>query len=347
MKLNNKILGACLFGVLATLFYYMAGGFSDKIPMERTSEKVDLARYSTLTLQPTTQTIEREFPGVIVAKQKANISARLTAKVVETLVDIGDTVTQGDVLLRLDSGDLDAKVIQTEQALSSAQAQLNNARKAFSRTQDLVKKKLVSQSQFDQAESNLKTAKANFNQAQAAVTEAETTYGFSIITAPFDGVVTAKPVNVGDTATPGSLLLSIYNPQTLEVEANISESVIPNVTLGMSTHVSFPTYNVVADAVVSEFTPAADSGSRSYLVKFDFTSSASLFPGTYAKVVVEIGEEEILKVPQEALYQVGQLDYIKVINDDRLETRLVQIGENGRVRKGLAAGDNIVLNPQL
>jgi RND family efflux transporter MFP subunit len=282
----------------------------------------------------------------VVADQKATIAARLTATVVEVLVKVGQSVEKGDVLLRLESDDLNARVVQTEQSLSSSQAQLNAARKEYSRIKELLTKKLVPQAQFDEAESRLKTATANLEQAKAAVSEAETTFGFSIITAPFDGVITHKPVNSGDTATPGMALLSMYNPNSLIVEANVAESVMPALSIGVSLAVEIPTYQLVLDASIDEIAPAADSGSRSYLIRLGIDTDYTLYPGNFARVSIDLGSEKVLKVPVAAIYQVGQLDYVKVVEGDTLHTRLVQLGDDFRVRKGLTEGDVVVLNPR-
>lgn len=345
MKLNNTVLGIVLFALLAILFVYMAGGFSDKIDATKRHHTLDVTKFETLTLVESIQVNERVFPGVVSAKQSADIASRLTANVVEVLVDVGDNVTKGDLLIRLESDDLDAIVEQTVQSLSSAQAQLNNARKEFRRAEDLVKKKLISQSQFDSTESRLQSAQASFNQAKAAVAEAETTFGFSIITAPFDAIVTAKSVNTGDTATPGLSLLRLYNPRSLQVEVDVSESVLPFIALGLNVKVTFPTFNQITVGEIIEMTPAADSGSRSYKMKLSFSAEQGLFPGTYSQVTIPIGTTNELIVPAEAITQVGQLDYVKVLADGRLETRLVQLGEGRRVRKGLSAGETIVVNP--
>lgn len=345
MKLNNKVLGAGLFALLAFLFVYMAGGFSDKIESAKRHHRLDIDKLETMTLVTTQQVNKRVFPGVVSAKQSADIAARLTANVVEVMVDVGDNVTKGDLLLRLESDDLDAIVEQSVQSLSSTQAQLNNARKEYRRAEDLVKKKLIPQSQFDSAESRLKSAQASFNQAKAAVAEAETAFGFSVISAPFDAVITAKSVNAGDTATPGSSLLRLYNPQSLQVEVDVSESALPFVTLGLEVMITFPTVNQSTQAKIIEITPSADAGSRSYKIKLDFNAELGLFPGTYSQVMIPMGTRDELIVPTDAITQVGQLDYVKVLADGQLETRLVQLGEGRRVRKGLSAGETIVLNP--
>ncbi|MGR5231585.1 efflux RND transporter periplasmic adaptor subunit [Vibrio rotiferianus] len=348
MKLDTKWLGVILFAILALLFLYMAGFFTEKLPTEhdvRTNE-IDVNNVETHKLMLTSEPVVREFPGVVVAEQHADIAARLTASVMEVLVKVGDRVKQGDVLARLESDDLDARVRQSEQALSSAQAQLNTARKEFSRVRALLNKKLIPQSQFDQAESTLQTAQANFNKAQAAVSEAETTFGYSIITAPFDGLITQKPINKGDTATPGALLLSMYNPNSLEIEVNFAESVMPYVTYDKEVDIVFPSYNLNAQAVVKEVTPSADANSRSYAVKLQFEPPRAIYPGTYAKVTLTLTDDVVLRVPKEAVYQVGQLDYVKVLQGrGEVETRLIQLGELGRVRTGLKQGDVVLLNP--
>jgi len=345
MKSSKILLGLGLFSILGALFLLMAGAFTEKLPTQNEAEKQNLQGLETLVLQRETKLGLREFTGTVIADQKASLSAQLTAKVAESLVDPGDTVTFGDVLMRLESDDLDARVMQTEQGLSSAQAQLNAARKEYQRVSELVDKKLLPQSEYDRVESQLKTASANFKQTQAAVKEAETTFGFSIITAPFDGVITSRAINQGDTASPGMLLVSLYNPKTLQLEVNISESLINHVKIGSQLNYQLPTFNLSGVGEVLEIVPAADTTSRSFLVKLAVEETDQIYPGVYGKITVTSDNRSVLILPQEALYQVGQLDYVKVVENGRIQTRLVQLAYGNEVRKGLKAGDTVILNP--
>ncbi|WP_375749850.1 efflux RND transporter periplasmic adaptor subunit [Vibrio sp. HN007] len=345
MKISKLILGIVLFSVLGFLFLYMAGFFTEKLSEERVVKLSDLSGAETITIESITRPIERTYTGTVVADQQATLSARLTAKIAEVLIDVGDQVQQGDVLMRLESDDLDARVLQTQEALSSAQARLNAARKEYKRVEELVGRKLLSQSEFDRAESDLKTSQAEFRRAQAAVTEAKTTSGFSIITAPFSGLITKRPINQGDTATPGMELLSLYNPEKMQLESSISESQIAKITLGSQLNYKLPTYSQEGKAEVVEIAPAADNNSRSFVVKLVLNLEQQVYPGTYGKVIVKEGNESIIQLPNEAIYQVGQLDYVKVVEDGVVSRRLVQLGENNRVRKGLSQGDTVLLSP--
>ncbi|MCP5076591.1 MAG: efflux RND transporter periplasmic adaptor subunit [Psychromonas sp.] len=345
MKLSKPLLGSILFSILALLFLYMAGVFTAKLPEHNIERQAATQHLQTQLLEETLVTIQREFSATVVADQKAILAARLTAKIAEVLVDVGAQVKKGDILVRLESNDLDARVNQTEQALSSAQAQLNVARKEFIRAQALIAKKLIPQSQFDKAESQLKTANANFEQAKATVSEAETTYGFSVITAPFDGVIDTRAINVGDTATPGMHLLSLYNPTTLQLEVNVSESLLNRASLGTVLNYQIPSFNIYGKGGVVEVAPATDSSSRSFLLKVALQQTKQLFPGNYARVWVDSEVVKQLIIPSEALYQVGQLDYVKVLEADVIKTKLVQLADNYQVRKGVKSGEIVIINP--
>lgn len=348
MSLKNGVIAAILFSVLGILFFYLGGVFTEKVALEpRNSGPSDISMLKTRVLEPQVWPETREFTGVIIAEQQATISARLTAKVAEVLVDVGAQVKRGDVLMRLESEDLSARVKQNEQSISAAQAQLNVSRKEFQRISDLVGKKLLPQAEFDRAESQLKGAEANFKQAQAYLSEAETTFGYSVITAPFDGVVTAKSVNIGDTAAPGANLLSLYNPRSLQIETHIPESLIPRLHIGAEIDVYLPALKRQVVGTVNEITPSADTSSRSFAVRLDFDvdDEVTLYPGLYAIPTVVTGEDSYIRLQPDEYYQVGQLDYVKVLASGVITTRLVQLGEKARVNSGVIAGDIIIQNP--
>ena len=357
MSMKKLALIIAAFAGLGILFFAISGGFVAKLDTENQALPGEaLGGRATVRVKTEKLPVWQAYTGSIVADQQATLSARLTAQVADVLVDVGDKVKAGDILIHLDNLDLDARVRQTEQALASAQAQLNIARKDYARTQSLFKRKLVAQSRLDEALSNLQTAEARFKQTQASLEEAQTTYGYSIIAAPFDGVVTQKLVHKGDIASPGVAMLSLYNPSTLMMESYIAASQRYLLQLGQHWPVTLPEQGLELDGVIKEITPASDAGSRSVVVKLAFASEVlaqtdgqQLFPGMFARVSIQTDEHQALVIPQSSTYRIGQLQYIKVVDGERVVPRLIETrpytANRLIVRKGVAEATEILAQP--
>ncbi|WP_070966762.1 efflux RND transporter periplasmic adaptor subunit [Vibrio sonorensis] len=347
--LKQKWLHALLsFGFLALVFAYMSGSFNEKVDGRESRLDVtdQLAQGKAMTLVSEQEFTYRDFPASVVAAQQANIASRITAKISDVLVSVGDTVRAGDILVRLENQDLDANVVQQEQALVAAQARLFTSEKEFKRLSELRGKKLVSESDFDRAENQLKIDSANLQKIRAQLRQVKATFGFSILTAPFDGVITEKRAYKGETSTPGMPILAMYNPESLQVKADIAESSMPYIEINTPIKVNLPRSESHFIGNVVEITPAADDGSRSFIVKVDYDHNVQVYPGTYASVSVREREVNVLRVPENALIKVGQLDYVYVIENGSVHRRLIELGEQGRVRSGITDGETILLYPR-
>ncbi|UXI00130.1 efflux RND transporter periplasmic adaptor subunit [Photobacterium sp. TY1-4] len=354
MNRKKSGLTVAAFAGLGVLFYAISGGFVAKIDPEHQSMPGEsLAGRQTVPIESVHIPVQQSYTGTIVADQQATLSARLTAQVADVLVDVGDSVKAGDILIRLDNLDLDARVRQTEQALASAQAQLNVARKEYQRMQSLVARKLVSQSQLDTALSTLQTAQAELKRQQASLEEAQTTYGYSIIAAPFDGVITQKLVHQGDIASPGVAMLSLYNPKTLMLESSIPASQRHLLQLDQRWPISLPVLEQSLSGQIQEITPASDTGSRSVIVKLalpEQVPATQLYPGMFARLTIQTGEQAVLLIPRSSLYRIGQLQYVKVVESDRVVPRLVETREHNAdsviVRKGVTDKTVLLASPR-
>lgn len=358
MSIKKLSLVIAAFAGLGILFFTISGGFVAKLDTENTALPGEaLDGRETVTVKAKRLPVWQAYTGSIVADQQATLSARLTAQVADVLVDVGDKVKAGDILIRLDNLDLDARVRQTEQALASAQARLNIARKDYERTKSLLRKNLVAQSKLDETLSTLQSAEAGFKQAQASLEEAQATYGYSIIAAPFDGVVTQKLVHKGDIASPGVAMLSLYNPLTLMMESYIAASQRHLLQLGQQWPVTLPEQGLELKAQITEITPASDAGSRSVVVKLAFerevllqTNEQRLYPGMFARVSIQTDEHEALIIPQSSTYRIGQLQYVKVVEDDRVVPRLIETRPFDErqliIRKGSTAGTVLLAEPR-
>ncbi|RUO20737.1 efflux RND transporter periplasmic adaptor subunit [Aliidiomarina haloalkalitolerans] len=351
MKRTRIAIIVAAFLGLALIFVWLAGGFVSKLPTETVSAGTQAESIDSAEVIAARVPQFRNFSGSLQARQQSSISARITARVAEVLVDAGDIVQAGDILLRLESDDLSARVRQQEQSLAAAQARVNEARLNFQRTESVVQQGVLPEARLDEARAARDSAEAELNRAREALSEARTSEGFSVIMAPFDGVISRRAVFTGDTATPGMLLVSVYQPESLRLEAAVSESVLANVRIGDELTMNLDAFSDPFSARVVEIEPAADVASRSFIVRLAPNSTAAMYPGMYGKVAVPAGERDVLLVPAAAVLQVGQLYYVQVVTSSGSERRLVRLGEATRwqgrdyieVVSGLRDGERVAL----
>ena len=326
---------------LALVFVWLAGGFVAKLP-SATEAAVVAPQPNTYSVRAEEIAQTRTFSGSLQARQQAAISARITARVAEVLVDAGDRVEAGDVLLRLESDDLSSRVRQQEQALAAAQARVNEARSNFQRIEAVVAQGVLPQARLDEARASRDSAEADLIRAREALAEARTSESFSVIVAPFAGVISRRAVFTGDTAAPGMLLVSIYNPESLQLEAPVSESVLAHLTIGDELAIALDALPSERSAQIVEIEPAADTASRSFTVRLQPGTTANMYPGMYGRVQVPVGSRETIIVPLAAVEQLGQLYYVQVWHNQRSERRLVRLGEplehNGTTMVEVVAG---------
>jgi hypothetical protein len=148
-------------------------------------------------------------------------------------------------------------------------------------------------------------------------------------------------------AAPGSRLISLYNPLSLRVEAQVREQLSLALVIGQPIAVSLPALDLDIEGAIEEIVPAAEPGSRSFLVKIRLPYDERLLPGMYARVLVPAGSEQRLSVPTELLAQVGQLWVASVAGPEGPERRFLRLGRevgDGRVEvvSGLAPGDRVL-----
>jgi RND family efflux transporter MFP subunit len=271
--------------------------------------------------------------GTVRAKLRASIEAKIAGRVDKALVAPGDVVRAGDLLVQLDAREIQSR-------LDQAIPVLRNAEMEMKRFKSLVEKNAVSQSEFDATE-------ARFRVAQAAVNEAETMLGYTKVSAPFAGVITRKLADVGDLASPGRALLEIEDPKSLRVEADVPESLIDRMKLGSKMNVTSAAAQDNTEAVVSEIAPAADSATRTFLVKLDLPANTSLRAGQFARVAVPLDESKTLRVPASAIIQRGQMELVFVAQDQKAQLRLVKtgkrIGNEIEIVSGVIPGERVIV----
>jgi RND family efflux transporter MFP subunit len=342
---------ALVLVLLGSIMAYLAGFFETKISPDSASVEPFTADSRVLTVEATTEPLIEEAAGTVRAKVETVISPLITATISSVLVRAGDEVKRGDVLMELDSRELDARVGQAHQAVVAAQARLGKTEKDFERVQRILKADpgAVAKAELDRAQAALRAARAELVSAQRREDETKTALSYTKLTAPIAGRVVERYADPGDTARQGQPLLRMYDPMTLRLEASVRESVASKLVKGQELTVRVDALNTESVALVDEIVPSADPGSRTFLVKVSLTGSSGLYPGMFGRLLIPIGEAERIYIPAEAVTHIGQLDFVIVKTGQGPTRRYVRLGariaegKQVQIVSGLKTGEVIFL----
>jgi len=347
---RKKILIAAiaLIGLILGLIW-VQGGFHSKIPGGKSRLATEHG--------PAVKTVKAEtvetsgtvsVSGTVTAREIARVAARIQGYIVDVKADAGDEVKKGQLLLRIDTKEMSERLDQAKANLESTKADLVRARNDFERYKALFEKESVAKKDYDDALAKFEIAQAGEQRAEAAFEEARTAMSYGLVTAPFDGIVAERDVNLGDLATPGRTLISIYVPQTLELVAAAGEQYAPFLHVGSPVRLEVPSVHVKQNSTIREVVPQMSERSRTITVKAPLSKAPGLGLGLYGTLSFDTRASEAIVVPEAAVQVVGQLETVKVLEDDTIRIRHVKTGRNlgdGRVEiiSGLTAGEKVVV----
>ena len=277
---------------------------------------------------------EEEVVGNVKAAQRAVLAAKVTGVIDAIKVAPGARVARGQILASIDAREIKAR-------LDSAEAAQDQAQKDYARIEKLLKSGSSTRQEFDAATTRLRTA-------DAVLVEARTMLQYTEISAPFDGVVTRKLVEVGDLATPGKPLLEMENSSLLRFECEIPEALVDRISMGAGLPVTIDAAGATLTGKVSEIAPSASAGSRTFLVKLDLPPAEKLRAGQFGRVRVPVRERPAVLVGEGAVVRRGQIESVFVVEEGMARLRLVKTGRqmNGRVEvlSGLSGGEKVVVH---
>ncbi len=348
-KSHRKILLPILAIVgLLILLMAVAGYFSEKIEPGLTDVPPSDTE-GVLLLAESVDSVFESVPASVEAKETTIISSRLLARITAINVRAGDYVDAGDLVIELEQSDLQARAKQAQDHARSVTARMVEASKNLERAEELHNRGLIAVAARDAARADAAALNADVSSARQAQQEAQAALAYSEIRAPMAGRVVDRFAEPGDTAAPGSKLLSLYNPFSLRVEARVREQLALALAKDQALQVEIPALGRSYEARIEEIVPAADPGSRTFLVKARLPSTPGLLPGLYARLQVPAGERRRLLIPLDRVAQVGQLDVVWVAENNRVIRRFVRLGrpDNGQVEvvAGLRAGEALMPLP--
>ncbi|WP_153111603.1 efflux RND transporter periplasmic adaptor subunit [Propionivibrio limicola] len=307
---------------------------------------------------PVTQTPAADVyvaDSTLQAIRQSVVSAQVSGRVLQLAVRAGDAVKAGQVIVRIDDRELVSSEASARAATSEAQANLARAELDLKRAQELAKRNFVSAAALDQAENAVNASRARVSSLRANAEAASTTRSHAVVTAPYDGYVASTSVDVGDMATPGKPLLTLFEPGKLRAVSYVPDTEMARLRARLST--TPPEIELSGKVVTGAQTtvlPAADPGTRTTEIRVDLPTGVAAVPGQFARTRFALPAVESvhrLSIPAAAVLRRGELTavYVKTA-DGRFQQRQVRLGEamrEGRVEilSGLKAGEHVALEP--
>lgn len=332
-------------GLLLTIMW-MAGSFDTKIQPETLNSGISYKGKS-LTIATTLTELSEAVPATVRSKQTTHVAARVLAPIKAIHVKAGDNVKKGDLLIELDNRNNRANVAQSRANINSIRARLSQAKSHYIRTKSLYSKESVTKAQLEQASANYHSLSAQLASAKQKLESSETTLSYSQIKASFAARVIDRYAEPGDLASPGMKLLTLYDPNSLRIDANVRESVALTLKIGQQLETQVPALHKNIIATIEEIVPAADPGARSFLIKAKIENKGELLPGMFARIQIPLGKADQLLIPATYIKQIGQLDVVWVLENNFAIRRFIRIGQqfgdNVLVISGLSTGEKIVL----
>ena len=299
------------------------------------------------------------LPANVQAYADAPIYARTNGYLRRRLVDIGAHVKKGQLLAEIDTPEVTQQIVQAEAGLATAQANASLAQSTAARWSAMLATDSVAKQDVDEKLSDAAAKAADRNSARANLNRLRQLGDFQRIAAPFDGVITARGIDVGALVTAGSgpgvgpELFHIAAVDKLRIYVNVPQSYAPLITIGglAQMRVAERAGQSYAARVVGT-AESIDQASRTLLIQLEVDNSqASIPPGSYAEVQFELpGGRGALRIPANCLLFRGEgISVATVDANNRLQVKPVTLGRDlGKVVEilaGATAADRVVVNP--
>lgn len=291
-----------------------------------------------------------EAVGTIRPLTESVIESQVSGQILKVNVVPGARVKTGQILVLLDTRQLNTRLEQAKQGLAFAINTLNQTQKsideakagqdqasaAYMRTKTLYEKEVVTsqQMEIDRAaflqakarhEKNLdafQAAKSNLRQARAVVKEARIGLDYASIKAPASGVVVERRIDPGDQAVPGKPLLIVQTSGSLRLEAHVREGLIRKIIQGNLYEVGIETLETNMTATIEEIAPYANPETRTFLVKAALPETPGIYPGMFGRLLIPVKTEETLLIPQAAVIRVGHLEMVNIQSQNNQDQKV-------------------------
>jgi RND family efflux transporter MFP subunit len=280
-------------------------------------------------IKSTSVPIRVEVTGQVAPIFQATLSSRIQGTIDKLLVREGSRVSKGQLLIQLDSRDLQAD-------LARAHAEVENAKAHLDRMNQLYVQDAVSKQEMENATRTYRVAEASRRAVEAQLS-------YTMVRAPFEGVITEKKVEAGELASPGQPLLKMEDPLHLRLEATVAEGDLKSVSRGDKIPVVIDALGGQAlTGLVSQILPAGDPQTHTFMVKVDLPKTPGLKTGMFGRFQLDKGLTQTILVPSAAVVERGELSSLYVVGSDQTaRLRWVKLGRRFEQQVEILSGLNI------
>ncbi|MFZ4529299.1 MAG: efflux RND transporter periplasmic adaptor subunit [Undibacterium curvum] len=311
---------------------------------------------ASVLVQPAASADLASFEGVVESVRQTVIAAQVAGAVVALPVKAGDSVKEGQVLLRIDARSAQQGSVASQAQSTAARSALELADKDLQRQKQLFQKQFISQSALERAEAQYKTLSDQLKSQIAQANVADIQSGFFVIKAPYAGVVSELPIALGDMAMPGKPLLTMFDPKGLRVSFTVSQAAMNNYQAGQPMKIEFPGLPAGRQWLTAsqyKVLPTIDAATHSATLRIDLPESVQdIAPGLFARVWLPLkgGAGNHFYVPAKAIVKRGEMTGLYVIDSQqRVILRQVRLGKTRdgttEILTGISAGERVALDP--
>lgn len=294
---------------------------------------------------------EQDWDGVVEATHQATMSAQTSGRVLELPYDVNDYVEAGAVIVRLSNVEQQSVQRRAQAQIASARAAYDEAQANYKRIADIYARGLVAKAQLDQATARRDSAHAALQSAQAAVREASQQLDYTVVRAPYSGIVTKRFVQVGESVQAGQALIAGVSLNELRVNVQVPQSVVDAIRRHHAADVLLDDDGGrrVTATKVTVF-PYADADTHTFSVRLDLPAQETgLYPGMTVKTAFVVGDAQRLLIADSALVQHSEVSAVYVVTDKTVSLRQIRLGhrfgDRVEVLAGLQPGEKIAKDP--
>ena len=293
--------------------------------------------------------ISDTYPGVVKCRYESNLAFQTSGRILSRDVQKGTFVYAGDVLMTIDSRDAVQQFNAGEAQVAQAQSQLNLAKSDLERYTQLYNENAIAAAMLDQYKTAYDNSLATYNAAVAQAEQSKNNLHYTNLTANANGVISAVNAEIGQVVSAGQTVLTLIQTDELEVEIDVPENHLADVSEGKTADVTFWAIGGSSQGVVREIAPMADETARTYRVRLSLTNPPpNIQLGMTAEVILRSTDAtpDAVVLPLSAIYQTGDKTQVWIVTKENKvalkNVRVENFSGNEVKVSGLSPQDKII-----